>query len=98
MGETINRSGLWRTDGVDFGRFGNAMLTRSRRIENGEQVGSAVKKGLRMANAQSPEIIETIFSAASIAERIDAVARQVALARLENLLVVAILKGSFVFA
>ena len=51
-----------------------------------------------MANAQPPEIIETIFSATSIAERIDAVARQVAHARLENLLVVAILKGSFVFA
>ena len=52
-----------------------------------------------MANAQCPsETIEVVFSAAIIAERTDAMARQIAQAGLEDLLVVAILKGSFVFA
>jgi hypoxanthine phosphoribosyltransferase len=52
-----------------------------------------------MVNAHPPsETIEPIFSAATIAERIDAMARQVAQAGLEDLLVIAILKGSFVFA
>src|SRR5262245_41462899 len=52
-----------------------------------------------MANALPPsETIEMIFSAPAIAERIDSMARQVAQARLADLLVVAILKGSFVFA
>ena len=44
------------------------------------------------------EAIEVIFSASTIAERIGAVAREIAAAGLEDLLVVAILKGSFVFA
>src|SRR5215475_5619039 len=42
--------------------------------------------------------IETIFSAAAIAQRIEALAQDIAAARLEALLVVAVLKGSFVFA
>jgi hypoxanthine phosphoribosyltransferase len=44
------------------------------------------------------EAIEVIFPAGAIARRIAAVAREIAAARLEELLVVAILKGSFVFA
>ena len=39
-----------------------------------------------------------VFSAATIAERIDAMAQRIAQARLDDLLVVAVLKGSFVFA
>jgi len=56
-------------------------------------------KRCRMAVTQpTPETIEVVFSAATIAERIDAMARQIAQARLDDLLVVAVLKGSFVFA
>jgi hypoxanthine phosphoribosyltransferase len=52
-----------------------------------------------MADAERPgEAVEVIFSAHSIAERIAAVAREIAAAELGDLLVVAILKGSFVFA
>jgi len=52
-----------------------------------------------MAETQSvPETIEMVFSAATIAERIDAMAQRIAQARLDDLLVVAVLKGSFVFA
>ena len=52
-----------------------------------------------MAETQpTPETIEVVFSAATIAERIDAMAQQIAEARLDDLLVVAVLKGSFVFA
>ena len=52
-----------------------------------------------MAETQpTPETIEVVFSAATIAERIDAMARQIAQACLDDLLVVAVLKGSFVFA
>jgi len=52
-----------------------------------------------MAEPQSPpESIEVIFSAATIAERIDAMARRIAQVGLDDLLVVAVLKGSFVFA
>ena len=48
--------------------------------------------------AQESETVEIVFTAEAIAERIDAVARRIAEARLDRLLVVAILKGSFVFA
>ena len=52
-----------------------------------------------MADPHSPaESIEVIFSASAIAERIALMARQIAAAQLGDLLVVAILKGSFVFA
>ncbi len=44
------------------------------------------------------EAVEVIFSASTIAERIAAMAREIAAAKLGDLLVVAILKGSFVFA
>ena len=44
-----------------------------------------------------PEL-EVIFTPEAIAGRLDELASEIAGARLENLLVVAILKGSFVFA
>jgi hypoxanthine phosphoribosyltransferase len=68
-------------------------------IDDPEHRWKLCEKGCRMANAQSAsETIEVVFSAATIAERIDAMARQIAQAGLEDVLVVAILKGSFVFA
>jgi hypoxanthine phosphoribosyltransferase len=42
--------------------------------------------------------IEIVYSAAQIAEQVDKLARQIASAGMDNLLVVAVLKGSFVFA
>ena len=47
---------------------------------------------------QKKDRIEAIFSAAQISERVTALASEVAALRLDGLLVVAILKGSFVFA
>ena len=46
----------------------------------------------------APAEIKVIFSAAQIASKIDVLAAGIAAARLENMLVVAVLKGSFVFA
>jgi hypoxanthine phosphoribosyltransferase len=46
----------------------------------------------------SSQAVEVLFSAEAIAERIGAVARRIAEVRLDDPLVVAILKGSFVFA
>jgi hypoxanthine phosphoribosyltransferase len=52
-----------------------------------------------MAHAQPTSgAIEVIFSAEAIAQGIDAMARRIAGAGFEDVLVVAILKGSFVFA
>lgn len=51
-----------------------------------------------MAKTPNPPKIETIFSAAEIAARIQVLASDIAARKLDNLLVVAILKGSFVFA
>lgn len=56
------------------------------------------KPFMSKASPQASETIEIVFAAEAIAERICAVARQIADARLQELLVVAILKGSFVFA
>jgi hypoxanthine phosphoribosyltransferase len=44
------------------------------------------------------ERIEVIFSPEAIAKRIDALAGEIAAAKLDRLLVIAVLKGSFVFA
>ncbi len=44
------------------------------------------------------ETVEVVFAAETIAERIELVARKIAETGLERLLVVAVLKGSFVFA
>jgi hypoxanthine phosphoribosyltransferase len=46
----------------------------------------------------APANIEVIFPATQIAERIEAMAARIAAAGLDELLVVAVLKGSFVFA
>ena len=51
-----------------------------------------------MADAPSTFQIEVVLSAEVIAEGIDAVARRIAQAGLDDLLVIAVLKGSFVFA
>ena len=52
-----------------------------------------------MADPEHPaDTIEVIFPASAIAERIDQLARSIADLRLDRLLVVAVLKGSFVFA
>ena len=51
-----------------------------------------------MPDTASMPDIKVVFSAAQIAGKIDELAVKIAAARLENLLVVAILKGSFVFA
>jgi hypoxanthine phosphoribosyltransferase len=42
--------------------------------------------------------VEVLFSPEAIAHRIDALAREIAAARLDRLLVIPVLKGSFVFA
>ena len=49
-------------------------------------------------NDGAPARIETIFPASAIAERIEALAGDIAAAGFDDLLVVAVLKGSFVFA
>jgi hypoxanthine phosphoribosyltransferase len=51
-----------------------------------------------MSKPNATPTIETIFSADEIAARIDTLAQEIAVRKLDNLLVVAILKGSFVFA
>jgi hypoxanthine phosphoribosyltransferase len=48
--------------------------------------------------ALAHETVEVLFTAAAIAEHIDQIARRIAQMGLERLLVVAVLKGSFVFA
>jgi hypoxanthine phosphoribosyltransferase len=48
--------------------------------------------------APPTETVEILFTAETIAAHIDRIARQIAQAGLERLLVVAVLKGSFVFA
>jgi hypoxanthine phosphoribosyltransferase len=50
------------------------------------------------ASAGAPTQIDVIFQPDQIAARIEVVARDIAKARLDNLLVIAVLKGSFVFA
>jgi hypoxanthine phosphoribosyltransferase len=50
------------------------------------------------ASATAPTRIDVIFQPEQIAARIEVVAKDIARARLENLLVIAVLKGSFVFA
>jgi hypoxanthine phosphoribosyltransferase len=51
-----------------------------------------------LSATKGAETVEVVFPAEAIAERIDRMARTIAEARLERLLVVAVLKGSFVFA
>ena len=51
-----------------------------------------------MAGTRTTERVDVIFAADAIAARIDALAAAIAQAKLERLLVVSILNGSFVFA
>lgn len=51
-----------------------------------------------MVDPRAEPTVEVIFAADAIAERVDALARQIAAEGLEPLLVVGILSGSFVFA
>ena len=46
----------------------------------------------------SPTGVEIIYSSTTIAERLDVLATEIAALKVKNLLVIAILKGSFVFA
>ncbi len=48
--------------------------------------------------APGADSVEVIFSPEAIAARVDELAKEIAAARLEPLLVIAVLKGSFVFA
>jgi hypoxanthine phosphoribosyltransferase len=49
-------------------------------------------------NVEDVGRVEVIFSPETIANRIDALAREIAAARLDRLLIIPVLKGSFVFA
>lgn len=51
-----------------------------------------------MAGKAAAGAIEPLFSVEAISARVDALAREIAAARLDDLIVVAVLKGSFVFA
>jgi len=51
-----------------------------------------------MAEVAAGETITPLFSAADIAVRVDALAREIAASSPRNLIIVAILKGSFIFA
>jgi hypoxanthine phosphoribosyltransferase len=60
--------------------------------------GIPMPKNATMATASAGHRIETIYSPEEIAGRVTALAADIAAARLEPLLVVAVLKGSFIFA
>ena len=51
-----------------------------------------------MAESAVAETIKPLFSAETIACRVEALARDIAAAKLDNLIIVAVLKGSFIFA
>lgn len=55
-------------------------------------------KGLFMAKSATANQIEVVFTAGAIAKRLDELAKDIAAHKMPNLLVVAVLKGSFVFA
>ena len=46
----------------------------------------------------APGAIKTLFSAEAIARRVEALAQEIAAARLHDPIIVAVLKGSFIFA
>ena len=48
--------------------------------------------------SENAEKVEIIFSAAEISERLSAIAQEIAESRMDHLMIIAILKGSFVFA
>lgn len=51
-----------------------------------------------MAERAVAEVIKPLFSAEAIARRVEALARDIAAAKLRDLIIVAVLKGSFIFA
>ncbi len=51
-----------------------------------------------MAESAVAETIKPLFSAETIAHRVEVLARDIANAKLDNLIIVAVLKGSFIFA
>ena len=53
---------------------------------------------LRVANIDNRDNIETLYSATEIADKIEALAIEITKSNLEDLLIIAILKGSFIFA
>src|SRR5262245_33695750 len=83
-----------------MGRCGNATVRAA-----GLPTGNAKRPGrcceercYMAAEPAKSETVEVIFSAEAIAEGIDAMARRIAQSESRDLLVIAILKGSFVFA
>src|SRR5690606_5535427 len=81
----------WRKRAV---RGGDSFTER-----RGQQPSGPFRRGelTCMAPAQDGAVKE-LFSAAEIAERVEHLAREIASAKLDDLLIVAILKGSFIFA
>lgn len=51
-----------------------------------------------MAEATAAKAIKPLYSAEAIAQRVDELARDIAAAKLRDLIIVAVLKGSFMFA
>src|SRR5207247_6062078 len=51
-----------------------------------------------MAGSAAAHEIEPLFSAERIAERVEELAQEIAASRLKDLIIVAVLKGSFIFA
>jgi hypoxanthine phosphoribosyltransferase len=51
-----------------------------------------------MAEAPAAGSVKPLFSAGTIAARVEALAREIAAAKLHELIIVAVLKGSFIFA
>jgi hypoxanthine phosphoribosyltransferase len=51
-----------------------------------------------MAEVEAAPAIEPLFSAEIIAQRVEELARAIAASRLEDLIIIAVLKGSFIFA
>jgi hypoxanthine phosphoribosyltransferase len=51
-----------------------------------------------MAEAPAAGSVKPLFSAETIAARVEALAREIAAAKLHELIIVAVLKGSFIFA
>jgi hypoxanthine phosphoribosyltransferase len=60
--------------------------------------GRGMAQGTKSVARRAGEGVEVVFSAARIEARLEELAADIARARMENLLVVAVLKGSFVFA
>jgi hypoxanthine phosphoribosyltransferase len=86
----MHRSGLWRTDVAPY--------TASRHGLANSAVKAFDDKELPADTMLRDERIETVFSVADIARRIDELAVSIGAAKLEPLLVVSILSGSFIFA